>query len=301
MGDTVSASARYEDTTPGAQEAPVDPLLAIGSTQQSQQPSGAIFFQTEPDLDDAQPQVPLAKSSSVPVLPRLKSGADEELEERSTAFEPRKSASIFGGFTRSSGPGASRTSDFKSTSTSVRVQPQAQRIMKAFHRAVNGKCVLILTDKVEVRRSIMRALMSAATEMDLCFVKSTSELWQRMRDAKEQYHALIVDLGKNELQVETFVRTIRGHERYGQLPVVVLSDDRELPDLVRQSCSFVVFHPLAASMLREALLWCFDRRAMQATTGYSPMPLALTSTSITDASTMAEASNLSVVATQMVR
>jgi len=313
MGETVSANARYEDTIPGAPEAAAPELLAA-----SQQPPGGIFFQTEPDLDETQAQVMMtsssatfnmngsdkvlmAKSSSVPSLPRLKSGAEEELEDRSTVFEPKKSASIFGGFTRSSGPGASRA-DFKSASTS-RAQPQAQRIMKAFHRAVNGKCVLILTDKAEVRRSVMRAMMSAATEMELCFVKSTSELWQRMRDAKEQYHALIVDLGKSELQVETFVRTIRGHERYGQLPVVVLSDDRELPDLVRQSCSFVVFHPLAASMLREALLWCFDRRAMQAANGYFDMqkPLALTSTSMTDASTMAEASSLSVVATQMVR
>merc|ERR1712032_986514 len=96
-----------------------------------------------------------------------------------------------------------------------------------------------------------------------CFLKSTNDLWHRMRDRKEQHHVLMLDPAKFELQVEGVLRTIRQHDKYGKLPIVVISVERELSELVRSSCSFVVFKPLAASMLREALLWCFDPRALQ--------------------------------------
>merc|ERR1712048_1272049 len=74
---------------------------------------------------------------------------------------------------------------------------------------------------------------------------------------------LLIDLTKSELQTEPLLRTIQQDARYGQIPVIVLSADRELPEFVRNSCSFVVFLPLSASMLREALVWCFDRKTVQ--------------------------------------
>eukprot|EP00931_Biecheleriopsis_adriatica_P064340 TRINITY_DN39136_c0_g1_i3.p1 TRINITY_DN39136_c0_g1~~TRINITY_DN39136_c0_g1_i3.p1 ORF type:complete len:542 (+),score=126.31 TRINITY_DN39136_c0_g1_i3:139-1764(+) len=308
IGDTVSPHARYEEVLPAEiLDAAAAAQLALqeGSTgSASGSASGGIFFQTEPEFDETQPtvsvhwsQASLTKSSSVPVLPRLKNGADEELDERSTMFEARHTtASGFGGTrssfnTRSSGPAL----ESGATVSKRKRDPQAiqaQKIMKAFHKAIAGKSVLILTDKVDVRRAIMRGLMSAANEMDMCFVKSTSELWIRMRDAKEQHHGLIVDLQKQELDVESLVRTVRAHERYGQIPIVVLSKDWELPNLVRQSCSFVVFHPIAASMLREALLWCFDRASVQASFDTSN-PLAVKDS--------AQASGLSVIGSVPVR
>ena len=34
-------------------------------------------------------------------------------------------------------------------------------------------------------------------------------------------------------------------------------------EVVRNSCSFVVFMPIVASMVRKALLWCFHRKALR--------------------------------------
>jgi len=97
----------------------------------------------------------------------------------------------------------------------------------------------------------------------LVFIKTTNEIWARMREPKETYHMLIVDLTKSELQIEPMLRTVRQDTRYGQLPIVVFAGDRELSEMVRSTCSFVVFLPLAAPMLREALVWCFDRKSIQ--------------------------------------
>merc|ERR1719291_1505305 len=79
---------------------------------------------------------------------------------------------------------------------------------------------------------------------------------------KETYQALLLDLSKKELQVESLLPVLREHTRYSRLPIIVLSGQAELSEVVRNSCSFVVFFPLAAAMLREALLWCFDRKAL---------------------------------------
>merc|ERR1712113_341379 len=86
-----------------------------------------------------------------------------------------------------------------------------QHVMKLFHRTMPGKSILVFTDKADVRKSIMRALLSAATEVALCFVRTTAELWQRLQDPKEQHHALLLDLSKNELQIEGLLRIVRQH------------------------------------------------------------------------------------------
>lgn len=250
------------------------------------EPGAPSIFFTEPELEDlSQEQAMLAKSSSVPVLPRLKAGGEDELEERSTVFDSKKMSSFLDSTAQSS-------TEFKSSA-----QKQAQRIMKAFHRVIKGKNVLILTDKTDVRRSIMRAMICAAEEMNLCFVRTTAELLKRFCEAKEQYHALIIDLSKTELEVEGLVKTVRGHDRYGQLPMVVLANERELPETVRQSCSFVVFFPLSATMLREALLWCFDRKSLQARSYADPSKSIFNSKSTMESPTTA--SGLSVVARPM--
>ena len=145
---------------------------------------------------------------------------------------------------------------------------QATRLMKAFHQAVKGRSVLILTDQAEIRKSVMRSLMCAMNEMTICFSNSTSDMWKRLR--KEPFHALVVDLTKADLEVESLVKTLRAEPQMSMLPIIVLSKERELPELVRQSCSFVVFQPLSASMLREALLWCFNRTALKNQSYYWP-------------------------------
>lgn len=128
-------------------------------------------------------------------------------------------------------------------------------------RALQGKTVLVLTEKSAVRKDLGRALL--ALNADLYYVRSTNELWHRLRDAKEHFHCLLLDLSKNDLPVESLLTALRAHYRYGEIPVVALAEDRNLSETVQKLCSFVVFLPLSVGMLRESLLWCLDRRSVQ--------------------------------------
>merc|ERR1712194_442700 len=200
-----------------------------------------------------------SRTSSVPALPRL---------QEETSGELTKSSPSLHGNLRSPSGAVGSTSPWKLRSKAL-IGPEAGRdrqIMRAFNRAILGKSLLVLTDKGDTQKAVTKALMSARhntdSEVDLVFVKTKAELVSRLGDMKENYHALLLDLSKKELQVENLLPVLRDHQRYNRLPIIVLSGQTELSDVVRNSCSFVVFFPLAAVMLREALLWCFDRKAL---------------------------------------
>ena len=256
VGHTVPGNARYEEVLPEFRSLP-----AITHSVSMPATSSGVFFQTEVKMEDAAPVV--MKTSSVPNLPRL--GLAEELPEMSTTVELKSSLGVV-----------------ETDSLEIRPEPderagskggkhkQAQRLMKAFEKAVSGRSILIFTDNANVRKGIMRSLMCTSREMSICFARSSNDLWKRLQDSKERFHALIVDLGKSELEAEGLVKTVRADAHYGGIPIIVLSQERDLPDLVRKSCSFVVFHPLSSSMLREALLWCFNRQALRNQSYYFP-------------------------------
>jgi len=203
----------------------------------------------------------------VPVLPRL---SDSSVQEQTLLDARRTMANSWRGSSSSSSSlGAKEmTEKPRVDKAGKKATRLAAQIMKAFQRLVPGKSILVLTDRADVRKAIMKALMSAAKEIDLIFVRTTSELWHRLRDPKEKHHAVILDLAKSELQVDGFLKACREHQRYGNIPIVVLSTDRELSESVRSNCSFVVFHPVAPTMLREALVWCFDRKSLLANARY---------------------------------
>lgn len=96
-------------------------------------------------------------------------------------------------------------------------------------------------------------------DTNLVFVKSSNDLWSKLRAPKEQYHVLFLDLSKRDLQVERVLQAILQDERYGLLPIVVLSAEMELAEVVKQSCSYVAYLPLSNIVLRQALVWCLDR------------------------------------------
>lgn len=293
IGQTVPANARYQDVLPQLPQ--IEPELSALSAltaplalpHSASAPAGGVFFQTEV-VEERKPSKPtVVKTSSLPVasLPSIKKanpgstgnskeGKSEELSEMSTTIEWKASPSESISLVEPSdevqkqqapSPQAPRDKDDKKI--------QAQRLMKAFHKAVDGRSVLILTDQSDVRKSILRSLMCAVNEMSICFTCSTADLWKRLQ-GKEVFHALLVDLSKADLEVEGLVKTIRADPQYGNLPIIVLSQERDLPDLVRQSCSFVVFQPISASMLREALLWCFNRNALKHQSYYWPAQAA---------------------------
>ncbi|CAK9094544.1 Uncharacterized protein SCF082_LOCUS44434 [Durusdinium trenchii] len=271
VGQTVPPNARFEEVLPELEEllepssncAPQPPSLSHSVSA----PASSVFFQTEVELEDRKPSKPtsITKTPSLPSLPSIpKSKRDDskeaagkpELSEMSTTIELKAGSENFSSLERE-------------PKVPVDKKLQAQRLMKAFHKAVDGRSVLILTDQSEVRKSVMRSLMCAVNEMSICFTCSTVDMWKRL--SKDLFHALMVDMSKADLEIESLVKTIRADPQYGTLPIIVLSHRQpELPDLVRQTCSFVVFHPLSASMLREALLWCFNRSALKHQSYYWP-------------------------------
>ena len=276
IGQTVPANARYQDVLPQIEQAP------LSLPHSASAPAGTgVFFQTEVEVEERKPSKPtVTKTSSLPSVPSLPSitkkgkdgeGKSEELSEMSTTIEwkasPSESISLVEPSEVEQKPQAPSPASPAQDKDDKKIQ--AQRLMKAFHKAVDGRSVLILTDQSNVRKSIMRSLMCAVNEMSICFTCSTADLWKRLQ-GKEVFHALLVDLSKADLEVEGLVKTIRADPQYGNLPIIVLSQERDLPDLVRQSCSFVVFQPISASMLREALLWCFNRNALKHQSYYWP-------------------------------
>lgn len=280
LGDEASVEASTLAALTNEAALPVVPSTSSNS-------GAGIFFQTEPELDDdafspvaavppptqaapattapapasppppaVPPRVPLAaastvsKASSMPSLPKLQHAAIDSPSSSHMSL-PQLAQ-------KSPHPAAASTKAIAAREANGRLR----HIMTAFRKAIPGKSILVFTDSKVVRKSVMEALL-CPTEVNLCCVKSTIELWQRLNEAKEHHSALLLDLSKNELQVESLLRTVKQHERYAKLPIIVLSSSRDLPEVVRINCSFVVFLPLSAATLREALLWCFDRQTVQ--------------------------------------
>lgn len=263
MGSTVSANARYADVAPPmssqVQLAIEDPRSALALTRCESSPqvvgTNGLFFHTEVDFDDGMSvrleEKTLNTSVSLPSLPVAHSVASFDLN----SFNKSEDLSILQKDSVKHAP-----PDHRSEARAA-AKKRYQCVMKAFTKATSGKSILLLTDRKDLRKQITSILLKDDTS--LRFLKTSNDLWPRLRDAKEQYHALLIDLSKNELPIEAILRTIRQDSRYGKLPIVVLSGDRILSEMVRASCSFVVFLPLAAAMLREALVWCFDRTSIE--------------------------------------
>lgn len=282
MGDIVQKDARYADARPPSPSAVLQALPPAESPEELDSGMGGVFFCTEVDeaalperLGEVSPGrgaasdgfsvQAIVRSSSVPVLPRIPSsnswGAAATTPEVVPAlpFDGRGSMKRSGSIAGMK-PSASRKGG-GGTHEAI--------VAKTFYRTVQGKSVLLLTDKAETRRAVMKGVQSSLTEFELVFVKTGADFLTRLNSSKDTYHALILDLAKSEFQADALLRTVRQHQRYGRLPILVLSVERELTDTVRSSCSFVVFHPVAAPMLREGLLWCLDKKALLAKGGRS--------------------------------
>jgi CheY-like chemotaxis protein len=265
MGGTVSSGARYAETAPPrpseVQLAIEDGRSTLELTRCESSPqisgTGSLFLHTEVDFDDitgigmslALEEKTMSTSISLPSLTQAHSIASLDASRGEDIGMLQKEL-------LKKASSSDRRSDARSAATK-----RHQRVMKAFTKATSGKSILLFTDQKEVRKKITSVLLNDDTK--LRFIKSSNDLWPRLRDPKEQYHALLIDLSKNELPIAAILRAIRQDARYAKLPIVVLSEDRNLPDVVRAACSFVVFLPLAAGMLREALVWCFDRASIQ--------------------------------------
>lgn len=138
------------------------------------------------------------------------------------------------------------------------VSKRQQAVFNTFCKAIVGKSILILTDNADVRKSMTHVVCSH--DAKLMFAKTSNDLWLKLRDPKECYDVFFLDLSKRELQVEQVLQIIRQDERYGLLPIVAVAAESELKEVVKLSCSYAVYMPLSTPVLREALLWCLDRR-----------------------------------------
>jgi len=221
-----------------------------------------IFFQTEPELADdwtpsmtpaVPPPAPLSVgmtlSASMPALPKA------QQQQTLPALVDAEGNAVHSSM-------ADLRKKRYNTAASRKVEQVDHKLLKTFHRVMPGKSLLVLTDRAETRKDLVKVIMSV--DASVFFVKSQAELCHQLHDAKEQYHAAFLDLTKPGIQADQLCMVIRQHPRYCKLPVIVIAAEMGLSQMVRSSCSFVVFMPLVASMVRKALLWCFHRKAVQA-------------------------------------
>jgi len=149
----------------------------------------------------------------------------------------------------------------RSSSTFSMASKRQQHISNAFVKAMTGKSILIFSDNVDLRKLMTHLLLS--DDVKLTFIKTSNDLWMRFKEPKEHYDTLLLDLAKRDMQTAVVLQTIRQDNRYGLLPIVALSEKGALPDIVRQRCNYVVYLPLSVPVLKEALIWCLDRRCSE--------------------------------------
>jgi len=204
------------------------------------------FSQTQPvfgkaaEIKAEKASVGLTVSRSLPTLATAQNGASSGSEGLRSKLRP--------------GSGMSKSSSSRS------IAPKRPlTLSQSFARVMVGKSIVVLTDSPHLRKTAVSAFNS--DDATLVFTKSSHDLWTKLRDTKECYHALLIDLSKRELQVEQLLHVIREDRRYGSLPIVALSAEMDIPEVVRQYCTYVVYTPLSNVALRQALLWCLDRLA----------------------------------------
>jgi len=235
---------------------PTNPRSPLGSPPRSR-PGSAVKVKSEwPEFN-----VEVTVSSSVPTLPTVgfadSPGGSRASSRPATTPAASKEGSIELGDTMLSRPTTSYDSPKKKT---VNANDRKTKVTNAFCRAVKGKSILVLSEHMDIRKTIVASLRPA--EVDLCFAKTAQDMWHHLQNRHDTYSAILWDLTTLEGPVDSLLRQIREHKRYGSVPIVVLCTSHELPEIVQIACSYVVFHPLQAAMLREALLWCLDRKSL---------------------------------------
>eukprot|EP00746_Dinoflagellata_sp_MGD_P007601 gnl/MRDRNA2_/MRDRNA2_115073_c0_seq1.p1 gnl/MRDRNA2_/MRDRNA2_115073_c0~~gnl/MRDRNA2_/MRDRNA2_115073_c0_seq1.p1 ORF type:complete len:871 (+),score=176.10 gnl/MRDRNA2_/MRDRNA2_115073_c0_seq1:69-2681(+) len=136
-----------------------------------------------------------------------------------------------------------------------------RRIVNAFRRVVRGRSFVVLTEDNDVRNVLKKTFLSLRAE--LLFVKTAMELLHVLSDPRQTHHVFLLDLAKPDLNVDGLLRTIRRAPRYQAAPVIAISLGRNLPELVKSTCSYVVFKPPSPDIVREATVWCLDRGVLE--------------------------------------
>jgi len=136
-----------------------------------------------------------------------------------------------------------------------------RRTVNAFRRVVKSRSFVILTDDNDVRNVLKKTFLSLKAE--LLFVKTAMELLHALSDLRQNHHVFMLDLAKPDLNVDGLLRTIRRTPRYQSAPVIAISMSRNLPELVKSTCSYVIFKPASPEIVREATVWCLDRGVLE--------------------------------------
>lgn len=140
-------------------------------------------------------------------------------------------------------------------------EQRKRRIVNAFRRVVRSRSFVVLTEDNDVRNVLKKTFLSLRAE--LLFVKTAMELLHVLSDPRQTHHVFLLDLAKPDLNVDGLLRTIRRAPKYQAAPVIAISLSRNLPELVKSTCSYVVFKPPSPDIVREATVWCLDRGVLE--------------------------------------
>jgi len=143
-----------------------------------------------------------------------------------------------------------------------------RKVQNAFRSCVASKCIVILTADPHVKSVLKQTFLNAAAT--LFFVKTSMELLHAIGDHRNEFHTIFIDLGKANLKLSPILKTIHGHHRYRFIPIVAIATSRVLPETVTTLCCYVVFKPVAPVVVREAIVWCLDRKTLLKLQGPPP-------------------------------
>jgi len=152
-----------------------------------------------------------------------------------------------------------------------------QSLMKArtkFAKYTYRKNFLILTEDESTMQLTTRVLLfnAPASTKDLIeeekncstfFVKTKMEVLRALGN-RALYNVLILDQpAKDVIPLLRCIRSLPMSQHgvmYGDVPVIVLSNTPDVPDVLRETCSYILVKPVSQKGLRDALIWCLERQ-----------------------------------------
>lgn len=244
LGDAVGVGCSFDKPPPRLRRSISSPnplLVSANSSTLAGSSSRGLVFSTEVDISAPlplpTPPSETATSAALPLSPEEDNGPDEEWES-----DEEKSYR-------------------KSQEAKSKEDQRKRRIVDAFRRVVRARSFVILTDDNDVRNVLKKTFLSLKAE--LLFVKTAMELLHALSDPRQTHHVFLLDVAKPDLNVDGLLRTIRKTARYQAVPVIAISLSRNLSELVKSTCSYVVFKPPSPDIVREATVWCLDRGILE--------------------------------------
>eukprot|EP00397_Hematodinium_sp_SG-2012_P024229 GEMP01025229.1.p1 GENE.GEMP01025229.1~~GEMP01025229.1.p1 ORF type:complete len:771 (+),score=119.34 GEMP01025229.1:69-2381(+) len=142
-------------------------------------------------------------------------------------------------------------------------------LLNKFYKVVSRKSLLVMSDDPQVQKVVTRVYIPqqhhspSRIRKSVFFVQNNTELLRALVN-RTRYHLLVLDgSGSNAAQIVPLLRCIRSlpadknRAQYGEVPIVILVNSREVSDDIKNATNYILFKPINVQGFREALVSCF--------------------------------------------